>query len=117
MTMIQLLGEWVVRSSILILAGVLLLWLLRIKNPSVRLTAWTAMLVGSLAIPLLTAAVPKLPLRVMRPHSLPAAPPALTGEPDFASQTALVNSIPTPTSLLNVPKPFDGMRFAAVLYS
>ncbi len=67
MTMIQFLGEWILRSSILILAGALLLWLLRVKNPSMRLTAWTAMLAGSLSIPLLTVALPKVPLRVMRP--------------------------------------------------
>jgi len=37
--MIQFLGEWIVRSSFLILTGALVLWLLRVKNPSVRLTA------------------------------------------------------------------------------
>jgi len=77
MTMIQFLGEWMVRSSVLILTGTLLLWLLRVKNPSVRLAAWTAMLAGSLAIPLLTAALPNVPLPVMR---APAAASGLTGE-------------------------------------
>ena len=66
MTLIQFLGEWVVRSSMLILVGALLLWLLRVKNPSIRLTAWTAILVGSMAIPLLTAALPRAPLPVLR---------------------------------------------------
>ena len=47
MTTILFFGEWAVRSSIFILAGALLLLILRVKNPSVRLTAWTAILAGS----------------------------------------------------------------------
>ena len=38
MTTILFFGEWAVRSSLLILAGALLLLLLRVKNPSVRLS-------------------------------------------------------------------------------
>ena len=44
MTTIQFLAEWALRSSILILSGALLLWALRVKDPSIRLAAWTAML-------------------------------------------------------------------------
>jgi hypothetical protein len=54
--------EWAFRSSILILSGGLLLWALRVKDPAVRLAAWTAMLVGSLGIPLLSAVLPKTPV-------------------------------------------------------
>ena len=43
MTPIPLLGAWILRSTGLILAGVLMLRLLRVKNPSVRLAALTAM--------------------------------------------------------------------------
>jgi hypothetical protein len=66
MIVIQFLGEWLVRSSVLILAGALLVWLLRPTNPEFRLTAWTAMLVGSMAIPLLAAALPKVPMPLLR---------------------------------------------------
>jgi beta-lactamase regulating signal transducer with metallopeptidase domain len=66
MTTIQLLAEWALRSSVLILSGALLLRVLRVKDPSIRLAAWIAMLCGSLAIPALTAALPKVPLAVLR---------------------------------------------------
>ena len=44
------LGGWVLRSSVLILSGIVLLRALRVRDPSVRLTAWTAMLCASLTI-------------------------------------------------------------------
>lgn len=68
MSTIQFLGEWAVRSSILILAGALLLRALRVNDPSILLACWTAMLCGSLAIPALTVALPKVPLAV--PHAV-----------------------------------------------
>src|SRR6478672_8821879 len=82
MTAIQFLAEWVIRSSILIFFGTLLLWLLRVKNPALRLTAFTAMLAASIAIPALTMALPRLPLAVLRaPASRPiAASPTVAGQ-------------------------------------
>jgi hypothetical protein len=47
------LAGWALRSSVLILCGAGLLWILRVKDAAVRLTAWTALLAGSLAIPAL----------------------------------------------------------------
>ena len=78
MIAIQFLAEWALRSSILILSGALLLWAMRIKDPSVRLAAWTAMLLGSLAIPTLTQALPKAPFTGIRFAARPAAQPVLT---------------------------------------
>jgi hypothetical protein len=72
MITIQALGEWAIRSSILILSGALVLRVLRVKDPSIRLAAWTAMLCGSVAIPLLATALPKIPLAVMRTATQPA---------------------------------------------
>ena len=66
MTTIQFLAEWALRSSILIVSGALLLRALRVKDPSLRLGAMTAMLFGSLAIPALTVALPKVSLTVVR---------------------------------------------------
>jgi hypothetical protein len=61
MTAISFLVEWALRSSVLILSGALLLWASRVKDASIRSAAWTAILCGSLAIPLLAAALPGLP--------------------------------------------------------
>ena len=79
MTTIQFLAEWALRSSILILSGALLLRALRVKDPSIRLAAWTAMLCGSLAMPALALGLSALGLsrmpllRVPLPEMLPAA--------------------------------------------
>ena len=70
MTLTQLLGEWALRSSVLILGGALVLLLLRVKDPAVRLAAWTAMLAGSLAIPVLRETLPKM--TVTLPHAASA---------------------------------------------
>src|SRR5580704_8239955 len=67
MTTIQFLAEWALRSSILILSGALLLRALRVKDPSIRLAAWTAMLCGSLAMPALAMSLPRLALPKMPP--------------------------------------------------
>jgi len=61
MTAISFFVEWALRSSVLILSGALLLRAWRVKDPSIRWTAWTAILCGSLAIPLLAAALPGIP--------------------------------------------------------
>lgn len=63
MTVLPLLLEWAVRSSLLILIGALLLLVLRVKDSSHRLAGWTAVLVSSLAIPVLAATVPNVPVR------------------------------------------------------
>lgn len=62
------LAEWALRSSALILCGAGLLWILQVKDAAVRLTAWTALLAGSLAIPALTL-LPKVPIVVTRVDS------------------------------------------------
>jgi beta-lactamase regulating signal transducer with metallopeptidase domain len=71
MTTIQFLAEWALRSSILILSGALLLWALRVKDPSIRLAAWTAMLCGSLAMPVLAMSLSRMPLPNMPVPRLP----------------------------------------------
>ena len=69
MTTIQFLAEWALRSSILILGGGVLLQALRVRDPSIRLAAWTVLLCGSLAIPVLAAVLPGVPLALMRAPS------------------------------------------------
>ena len=78
MITIQFLAEWALRSSILILSGALLLWALRVKDPSIRLAAWTAILCGSLAMPLFSAVAPRMQVAVMHTASQPIEASATT---------------------------------------
>jgi hypothetical protein len=66
MNTIQLLAEWAVRSSILMLGGFVLIRAARVKDPSIVLAGCIAMLGGSMALPALSVALPALPLNVMR---------------------------------------------------
>jgi hypothetical protein len=66
MNTMQLLLEWAVRSSILILVGLVLLRASRVKDPSIVLAACVAMLGSSLLVPAFRAALPTLPLPVTR---------------------------------------------------
>ena len=102
MTTIQFLAEWAVRSSILILLGGLLLWALRVKDSSIRLAAWTAMLCGSLAIPVLTTTLPKMPVP---PGRMAAFPSEVTAVPNSSA----VNAVPI--------KSFDWERAALIAYA
>jgi hypothetical protein len=79
MSTILFLAEWALRSSVLLLAGALLLGVLRVKDASIRLTACVVMLIASLGLPLLTAVLPsvrliKAPIAV----SAPARPQTTT---------------------------------------
>ncbi|MGD0499671.1 MAG: M56 family metallopeptidase [Bryobacteraceae bacterium] len=122
MTTIQFLAEWGLRSSILILSGAALLWALRVKDPGIRLTAWTAMLFGSLAIPALTAALPKVPLAMVR-----LAAPRVAARP-VVEPVAVPGTAPEPVGLMarqntGSAKPgktgiarFDWARAAVTIY-
>ena len=117
MTAIQFLAEWALRSSVLIASGALLLWALRVKDPSIRLAAWTAMLCGSLAIPALTLALPKLPLVVMR--AAPArieTPVVVYPAPDEPLPAVSRPEAGMKMPVVNVPKPFDWARAAVMVY-
>jgi beta-lactamase regulating signal transducer with metallopeptidase domain len=73
MITVSFLAGWALRSAILIVSGVVLLKMLRVKDASVRLAAWTAILCGSLAIPLLTVSLPAMPVPT-RAAVIPQAP-------------------------------------------
>ncbi len=109
MTSIQFLAQWAIRSSVLILAGALLLWVLRVKSSSIRLAVWTALLCASLALPVLTGVLPRLPL-VMK-----QAAPARVEAP-----ISLVDSGPvqSPVTLQQDPRKwrFDWVRAALIAY-
>jgi uncharacterized protein (TIGR03435 family) len=113
LTTLLFLAEWALRSSILILGGALLLRALRVKDPSIRLAAWTAMLCVSLAIPAITAALPKMPLAVMRSSARPVEVPVVVYEATPALETAASRQAARVTG---ASKPFDWARAAVVIY-
>lgn len=111
--MIQFVLGWTVRSSILIAVGAALLWALRTRDASIKLVAWTAMLAGSLAIPLLGAALPPLPLVIA--HKAP--PPVLaTDQPLHPTPVADADAGDGFQPIPSRPS-FDWPRAAAILYA
>jgi beta-lactamase regulating signal transducer with metallopeptidase domain len=62
MTILMFLAAWALRSAAVVLTAAVLLALFRVKNPSVRLAAWTAALFGSWLIPALTLTLPAVKL-------------------------------------------------------
>ncbi len=78
---IAFLVEWALRSFLLIGSGALLLGALRVKDPSARWAAWTAMLCASLVIPALTVALPKVPLPFLRVALVRVEAPTLVHHP------------------------------------
>jgi len=108
MTTIQFLAGWALRSSILILGGALLLRALGVKDPSIRLAAWTAMLCASLAIPALTATLPKAPLAVLRVASGQVAAPAVVYDAQLEPAR--------PVSRPDAARRFDWARAAVMTY-
>ena len=109
MITLTFLGAWALRSSILILSGIVLLKTLRVKDPSVRLAAWTAMLFASLAIPVLSVELPAMPVRTRAV----ALPPAASYRPAPAP-TITVFQQEQPT--VPAPKRFDWARAAVRAY-
>lgn len=106
MTTITFLGEWAVRSAALITCGELLVWLLRVKDASIRLAVRTALLAGSLAIPLLTMTFPRVPVAVV---------PAVVGNVD----APMVGRVPALVPLSHAaatPAHFDWSRVALAVY-
>ncbi len=118
MTTIQFLAEWALRSSILILGGALLLRALRVKDPSIRLAAWTAMLCGSLAIPALTAALPKAPLAVLRVPSGRAEAPVVVHDALWEPVPAVSRSgVGAERHGTGASQRFDWARAAIAIYA
>jgi protein involved in polysaccharide export with SLBB domain len=108
--MTQFLAEWALRSSILIVCGALLIRVLRVKDPSLRLAAWTAILCGSLAIPALTAVLPKLPFVVMRVATVRVEAPVMVQD----DAPPPVRPVPRPDARMDRPSPSVSPDTAAV---
>lgn len=109
--MTHFIAEWMVRSSVLIAIGALVLGALRVNSASVKLAAWTAMLLASLSIPFLMMVLPALPLRVLPAQAsssvLSTAPLALSAATPIASQ---------PSQAISAAAPFDSWRLAVICY-
>ena len=112
--MTQFLGEWALRSSILILGGALLLWAFRVKDSSIRLAAWTAMLCGSLAIPALTAMLPNMALPVLRVAARPVTDSGLVSGTASEPTSTVSRSDETAGKSTGIPKRFDWARAFAI---
>lgn len=122
MTTIQFLAEWALRSSILILSGALLLRMLSVKDPSIRLAAWIAVLCGSLALPalvtwvpppsLLPNVLPRMPLAVMHWAARPAEAPRVVHE----AGPAPFSEVASRQAGVVASKPFDWARAAVGIY-
>jgi RND family efflux transporter MFP subunit len=111
MTTLQFVVEWALRSSILILAGALLLWTLRVKDPSIRLAAWTAMLLGSLLMPALSATLPPVSMSGAHPRIVSSV---LPGGPDGRALPSVSHGLPKQTD--RAAAPFDWARAALMPY-
>lgn len=116
MTPAAFLIAWVARSAALILTGALLIRLVRATNPSLRIAAWTALLIGSLSIPLLNTALPELPLRLL--------PAASTQPVETIAAPSVDHGVPPPVDvyIASTPldpspaKPVDWIRLALIAY-
>ncbi|HUP02523.1 MAG TPA: efflux RND transporter periplasmic adaptor subunit [Bryobacteraceae bacterium] len=96
MSALEFLGLWAVRSSALTGAAAILLWALRVKDPAARLAAWTAVLCASLALPALTAGLPRLAVAIPRATSRSAQPAAIV--PSAIPQIAASAARPAPAN-------------------
>lgn len=109
--------EWAIRSSALIGTGALLLWLLRVRDPSIRLAACIAAACGSLSMPLLTMAFPKLPVIVMRAPSIPpwnpTAPSDIVALPEGPAPEPQRPATPRGKDSGDAPPPLSYWRMAA----
>jgi len=115
MNALNFLAEWAVRSSLLIGIAATALWALRVKDPSVRLAAWTAVLAGSFLIPVMSASLPMLPMPPVHvTQAAPAVVPILTVPiADAVGHATLVASTrQTPSSA-----PFDWAMAGLILYA
>ena len=109
MICVEFLAQWALRSSILIASGAVLLKALRVKDPAVRLAAFTAVLCGSLAIPLLSFSLPALPVRTRPAAGSPL--PAISTAPARTVQV-FRQEIPAAPA----PRRFDWARAAVDAY-
>ena len=72
MTTMLFLAGWAIRSSIMILAGAILVSVLRIRDAALRWAVWTAMLCGYLLIPVMSTTLPSVNIGIPKAMERPA---------------------------------------------
>jgi RND family efflux transporter MFP subunit len=117
MTAIYFLSDWALRSSILILSGALLLFLFRVKDSYTRLAAWTAILVGSFAIPALTVALPHVPIAVVRKMPFQRRTAVIDGDARSSASSAMMGQAANGRSPTAVEKPVNWVATTLVVYT
>ena len=95
---------------------------LRVRDPSIRLAAWVAVLCGSLTIPVLTAWLPKLPLQVLRTSGTADVPAAATRAAGYDASPGPKLAAPRSDFIPErsgngVFKRFDRARTAIMIYA
>src|ERR1700733_14564579 len=108
MTILMFLAAWALRSAAVVLTAAVLLALFRVKNPSVRLAAWTAALFGSWLIPALTLTLPAV--------KLPGVPGYQTSNFGIAPRNPQLPVIAAPTGTFSARQPAPGPRLLLALY-
>lgn len=108
--MLDILGQAALRTLLLAAIVQLGLWLLRIRRPQLRLSAWTVVLAASLAMPALQRATPlRLPV-------LPNLPGAASIEAAGPQRQASASQASMPASDEDVTIPTMAMPWLEVLY-
>jgi hypothetical protein len=59
---LEVLGEWALRSTALVSIAVMAMWVFRVKDANVCSSVWTAVTVGTLLLPIASAVAPQLPV-------------------------------------------------------
>jgi hypothetical protein len=120
MTILMFLAAWALRSAVVMLTAAVLLALFRVKDPSVRLTAWTAALFGSLLIPTLTMTLPAVKLPGVPGYQAPAAVRSLAsrslGIPRRIAQLPGISASPDTFSGRSARQPASWPRLLLALY-
>src|SRR4051812_44718251 len=119
MTAILFLAVWALRSSILVICGALILAVLRVKDPSIRWAAWTAILVGSLIMPAMSAVLPGVPLTMIRTARAPVAAVAsvVVSDETGSGVVPALTLVPTNAKRQVQPSPFNWVRSGLIFYA
>jgi uncharacterized protein (TIGR03435 family) len=125
MIMILFLAGWAIRSSIMILAGAILVSVLRIRDATLRWAGWTAMLCGSLLIPVMSTTLPSVNIGIPKAMERPAPVVDAQQEPVTAEfpVAARLGALETPRGATTVQpgvpvaKPFDWGQAILGVYS
>jgi len=96
-TVLFALADWAIRATLLAAAAATLLWLLRIQDAHLRLTAWTIVLIAILVIPLASPLLPRLSIALPQFLSRSVSQPPAGGI-DIRGTGSVLPAAPPPRS-------------------